>query len=44
MSTAVLLPLSAVKAIAADKPDDKYSLTKVKLIRIMKEMGYYDDG
>jgi len=38
------LSVAEAKAIAADKPDDKYSLTKVKLIRIMKEMGYYDDG
>ena len=35
---------SPVVTIAADKPDDRYALTKVKLIRMMKEMGYYDDG
>ena len=36
--------VAEAKAIAADKPDDRYALTKVKLIRMMKEMGYYDDG
>jgi len=27
---------------AAVQPDDKYALTKAKLVRLMKDLGYYD--
>ena len=31
-----------LKALMAAEPDDKYSLTKAKLIRLMKDLGYYE--
>ena len=35
--------LKELKAqMAASTSDDKYALTKAKLIRMMKDMGYYD--
>ncbi len=38
----VELKVDEAIAIAKDKPDDKYALTKAKIVRLMKEMGIYD--
>ena len=34
--------INDLKAQIAVVPDDKYSLTKAKLIRLMKALGYYE--
>jgi len=32
--------ITELEGVVADKPDDKYSLSKAKLIRLMKDLGY----
>jgi len=34
--------LAALEANSIKSVDDRYSLTKTKMIRMMKELGYYD--
>jgi hypothetical protein len=31
-----------LRALITSQPDDKYSLTKAKLIKLMKDLGYYE--
>jgi hypothetical protein len=35
--------IAEINALIASQPDDKYALTKAKLIRLMKQQGIYDE-